>query len=684
MSKENFKPGPDNNPARKAWKDFGGGIIGMVLAAAAGATILYLKFGLGLIHLSYDLPYAIRPIIQPQEAAIVYLDDDSHTILNQPYTAPWDRSLHAQLINRLTAEGAKAVVFDIVFSDAGPDTQADKALADAIHTNGKVVLAADDVPSGYGREGVEAKEIVPPYGPFLDAAAAIGLDEMNPDDDLVIRQQVPMSRDDQIPAMSWAAAQIAGAPVTTNANDQYVPRWLNYYGPATTIPNISFYRVISTNISDIVPPGFFSNKVVFVGAHLLTKFSGERKDEYPTPHSRWAKEYPFMPGTEIQATAFLNLLRGDWLVRLSANSELVILLVCGALFGFGLARLRPLAATAVSILLAALVSMSAYLSFVHLRIWFPWLLLIVQIFIALAWSVVHNSIRLYVQNKLYEASLALYLSPKLVKKFSTNKELLKPGAKKETLTILFTDIANFTSISEGMDSDDLARHMNSYFETAVAQCIHHTDGTIVKYIGDAIFSFWNAPDPQSNHPLRACEAALQFRNLPPQYMNGQLLVTRIGLHTGVVNVGNFGSTARVDYTALGDNVNLASRMEGLNKYLGTIVLLTAQTHAGVEGRFTTRFLGDFRLKGFEKSVGVYELMGALTKASDFQQLLDAFSGALKLYQQGKLTEAETALRKVLEIEPKDGPSIFYLKQIAGLREHPLPGDWTGEVELKEK
>jgi adenylate cyclase len=682
MPKETSKPG--NNLLRKAWGFFGGGSVGALLAAGIGVLLLYLKFGIGLIHLSYDLPYAIRPIIQPQEAAIVYLDEDSHRELNQPYNAPWDRSLHARLLDRLTADGAKAVVFDIVFSDAGPNPQTDQQLATAIHANGKVVLAADNVPSGYGREGVEAKQVVPPYEPFLDAAAGIGLDEMNPGDDLVIRQQVPMTRDDQVPTMSWAAAQVAAAPVAANANNQFVSRWLNYYGPATTIPNVSFYRAISTNISDAVPSGFFSNKVVFVGAHLLTKFSGDRKDEYPTPYSRWASQYPFMPGTEIQATAFLNLVRGDWLNRLPQNLELAILIFSGAIFGIALARFRPFAATGIAVLLAALVSVSAYLSFVHLRIWFPWLLVIVQIFVALAWSVVFNSIRLYVQNKLFEQSLEMYLSPKLVKKFAANRDLLKPGAKNETLTILFTDIASFTSISEGMEPDDLAHHMNLYFETAVAQCIHHTDGTIVKYIGDAIFSFWNAPDLQHDHQLRACEAALAFRNLPPQFMNNQQLITRIGLHTGVASVGNFGSTARVDYTALGENINLAARMEGLNKYLGTIVLLTEETHAGIENKFTTRFLGNFRLKGFEKSIGVYELLGAAEKAAEVRPLTEAFAVALKLFEEKKFSEAGAAFQKVLEINPQDGPSKFYLKHIAELKEHPLPDDWAGEVELKEK
>lgn len=669
--------------ARAVWNSSSGGILGALFATGVGVLLLYLKFGLGLVHLSYDLPFAIRPIIQPKEAVMVYLDDDSHQILNQPYNAPWNRSLHAQLLNRLTTEGARAVMFDIVFSDPGPNPQADRALVQAISTNGKVVLAADVVPTDYGVEGAEAKQIVPPFEAFEEAAAAIGSDELSPDDDLIIRRHTPMSRDDQIDTLIWAVAKITDAAITTNTDNRYLSRWLNYYGPAATIPNVSFYRTLLTNSPDYVPAGFFSNKVVFVGARLRTQFSGERKDEFPTPYSRWSRE-KFMPGVELQATMFLNLLRGDWLSRLPAKAELAILIACGVLSGFGLARLRPLAATGFAFLFTVIVVGLAYWSFVHLRVWFPWLLVIVQIFTALACSVVFNSIRLYVQNKLFEASLALYLSPKLIKKFSSNRELLKPGAKKETLTILFSDIADFTAISEGMDSDDLAKHMNSYFQTAVAECIHATDGTIVKYIGDAIFAFWNAPDPQSDHQLRACEAALRFRDQPPQSMNGWQIITRIGLHTGEANVGNFGSTARVDYTALGENINLASRMEGLNKYLGTQALLTAETHTGIEGHVTTRFLGSFRLKGFEKSVGVYELAGRLAEAAGLRPLHEEFATALNLFKERNFTGAEAAFRKALEIAPDDGPSKFYLKHITELGAKPVPENWRGEVELKEK
>jgi adenylate cyclase len=683
------------NKLKQVWR---GATIGALLATGLGVALLYLaddgkinrsatkesrrkpEFppATKLVRLSYDLPFLLRPIKPPTEVVMVYMDDDSHRELNQPYDRPWDRSVHAQLVERLTAEGAKAVIFDIIFS--GPNEEhpeGDDRFARAIKANGKVILGAE-----YGITADGNPTLYPPYDLFAEVAAGIGFVELPPDDDFMVRRHLHVPPDkseaDSYSSFTWQLAALVGAPVTKDPQERFRERWMNYYGPPRTIPFVSFHSALDTNK---VPFGAFSNKVVFVGSSLTTEYSGVHKDEYYTPYSKGH----LSPAIDVQATQFLNLIHGDWLTHLSSNSEFAVIVFAGILFGFGLAFFRPLVASGLAILVTILVIVIAHFLFWEYRLWFSWMIIVaVQIPIALLWSIIFNSVQLYVQNKLFEQSLEMYLSPKLVKKFAANRDLLKPGAKKETLTILFTDIASFTSISEGMDSDDLAHHMNLYFETAVAQCIHYTDGTIVKYIGDAIFSFWNAPDPQTDHQLRACQAAVQFRNLPPQYMNGEQLITRIGLHTGVANVGNFGSTARVDYTALGENINLAARMEGLNKYLGTIVLLTEETHAGIEGRFTTRFLGNFQLKGFEKSIGVYELVGAPEKAAEVRPLIEAFDAALKLFQQKKFIEAETAFSKVLENEPKDGPSKFYLKHITELREQTLPENWNGEVELKEK
>jgi adenylate cyclase len=250
--------------------------------------------------------------------------------------------------------------------------------------------------------------------------------------------------------------------------------------------------------------------------------------------------------------------------------------------------------------------------------------------------------------------------------------------------LFFSDIVNFTSIAEGMDSDQLAHLMNAYFEAAVSRCIHKTDGTVVKYIGDAIFALWNAPEFQSDHAVRACEAALHFRELGSHQVDGKELRTRIGLHTGLANVGNFGSAERVDYTALGENVNLASRLEGLNKFLGTVCLLSGDTKQLVGDRLITRLAGRFRLKGFEKAVEVYELIGWPGQEGDSRAWRDCFAEALLAFQRGNLDAAEKGFRRTLELHPDDGPSGLYLSRLAELRGGTLPPGWNGEIELKEK
>jgi adenylate cyclase len=672
---------------KKNWRP---ALIGAALSAGLGALLVATPFGRSLEHWSYDLPFRLRGVVVPTEAALVYLDEQSHLELNQPYDAPWNRSLHARLLDVLTAQHARGVVFDIMFTDAGADPQADQQLAEAIKKNGNVILAADYRTAGYSGEATSKsqRKFDPPYQPFYKAAnERCGSDFVYADGDEMVRRHLPCDpANDQLASEGWTAAAMLGAPVTKDETNKYIPFNINYYGPNGTLPSVSFCKaLVSMEPGAEIPTNFFTDKVVFVGARIMTKYSGERKDEYPSPFSYMTPDTPFTGGVEIQATAFLNLLRNERLLRLSINAELGLILLCGALAGFGLALLRPMGSTIAALALAISMAAGNYLMFAHLHRWFSWeTFVLAQLPVAWVFSVAFNSIQLYVEKQKVEQSLSLYLSPKLVKKFAKDPKLLKPGAEKQLLTILFSDIASFTNISEGMDSDDLARSMNDYFQIAVHNCIHATDGTVVKYIGDAIFAFWNAPEAQEDHSYRACEAALRFRDQPPQFMNGRELVTRIGLHTGVANVGNFGSMTRVDYTALGENINLASRMEGLNKYLGTRVLLTADTRQVAGPKIITRYLGLFRLKGFEKAVGVHELTGRLEQEADSRELRERFARALAALAAKDFAAAEAAFHRVLEISPKDGPSLFYLHEIEELRKETLPPDWKGEITLKEK
>jgi len=637
-----------------------------------------------LTQASYDLLHVARGEVRANEAVLVYMDEVSHQRLGQPLNAAWDRALHAQLIQRLSGAGAKAIVFDVVFSDPNPEkAAADELLAKTITESSRVILAAD-----YAWDEANANKVHPPFELVRNAAADMGLDDLSSvDADLVVRRHVPLL-DSPLSSLSWVTAKFCKAKATDSENSENLPRWVNYYGRPNWIRWESYYQVVNPGA---IPDNAFRDKIVFIGAHTQTKFAGDRKDEYRNPFSAWLSQTGqekskalFSAGVEVQATLFLNLLRGDWLTRLAWNTEIFGIIGLGLLFGFGLVCLRPSWAALAALGGVILTSSIFYLLFSRKLIWFPWLIVVLQIGVALSWSILFNSVQLYVQKRLLEQSLRLYLPPTLVKKFVSNPEFLKPGAQKQTLTLFFTDIANFTTISEGVDSDELALLMNLYFETAVGKCVHKAQGTVAKYIGDSIFAFWNAPDLQTDHALWACEAALLLRANADQRYRGRLLPTRIGLHTGLANVGNFGTEERVDYTALGENVNLASRLESLNKHLSTYCLISGVTKKAVGERVITRALGKFQLKGFEGLVEVHELIGWPDKAEESRPWREAFAEALNNYEERNLEFAEIGFRRVLELRPEDGPSQFFLTRIEELMKQELPDNWVTHTILKEK
>jgi adenylate cyclase len=660
-----------------------------LVAVGVGLFLLTTTFGDHLVAFSYDQPFQNRGFIYPKEATLVYLDDESHARLHQSYQGYWNRAFFTQLLKRMTAEKAKAVVFDLVFTDPG-DPQVDKEFAQAMQENSNVILATDYVPGSYlGNGNVSKGKLVKVLSLFDESAADVGSDQVLADEELSVRGYRPGPPDNNPASHSseaWDAALLYNPSLndTNNAKLHFASFWMNYYGPETTLSSVSLYKVLTNNDPD-VPPGFFSNKVVFVGERLQTQMQDTRKDEYQTPFSYLPAPYPkFMPGVAIHATAFLNLIRGDLLHDLDWKTQRFIICLIGTLFGIGLVLLKPQIAALVGFGALYPIWYLNYYSFTHWHYWFPWIIPIIQISLATILSVAYNTIQIYVEKQKVEQSLGLYLPRRLVKKFASNPELLKPGAKKQMLTILFSDIAGFTTITEGMDPDELAKLMNAYFQVSVDECIHYTEGTIVKYIGDAIFAFWNAPDPQDDHPYRAAEAALRFREQDHHEFNGKKVLTRIGLHTGEANVGNFGSTTRVDYTAFGEHINLTSRMEGLNKYLGTRVLLTSDTHAGLGDRFVTRYVGLFRLKGFEKAVQVYELVDRPADAEKTRDLRERFEQARVFFVKKDFPAADAAFRRVLELNPHDGPSQFYLDHMGEIRSEELPLDWKGDITLKDK
>ena len=245
------------------------------------------NFGLGLAHFSYDFPFALRETITPDEAVIIYVDEESGQRLEQPAARAWDRALHAKLLQRLRADGAKSVTFDIFFADPSPAESPERQQGDALFAaeiarSGNVILGANNVTigvrSGFARQ---RKTFRPPFEQILTNAANVASVEMRSDQDLMVRKHVPYL--DQIAPLAWATAELVGASITTNTLHRSVPRWINYYGPPFKIPYFSFWRAISTNPADKPPPpGFFHDKSVFIGGKFKTRLASDRKDEFKT------------------------------------------------------------------------------------------------------------------------------------------------------------------------------------------------------------------------------------------------------------------------------------------------------------------------------------------------------------------------------------------------------------------
>ena len=351
---------------------------------------------------SYDWSFELSSYLQPDTrnspVVIIYVDEDSYKSLDQQLNKPWDRSIHAKLLNYLKEDGALAVVFDVVFSDPGPKPKADAEFEQAIRRNGKVVLAADysysGSSTGEGSTGMCATTM--PIDRFLNASAGVGLEslDMEQDEDFMVRRHISGFPSQNIPSLSWATARVLQLPVAKEPKEFAKERWVHYYGAAGTMPHYSYARLFYPNG---VPRGAFHDKIVYVGARPITTTHIERRDELRNPYNHWGwgDKSVFMPAVEVHATETLNLIRGDSLRRLPPMVEATVLVACALFFGVFLFRFRPFAATCVAIL-GALVFLLFSIGLFACGVWFPWLVVIAfQLPVALLWCVVFKSLEWY-------------------------------------------------------------------------------------------------------------------------------------------------------------------------------------------------------------------------------------------------------------------------------------------------
>jgi adenylate cyclase len=451
--------------------------------------------------------------------------------------------------------------------------------------------------------------------------------------------------------------------------------YINYHGPSYSYPHYSMADVIEHK----APAGAFSGKIVLVGA-TATGIGDLRT----TPFG--GLDYP---GVEIHANVIDNILHQNFLLRGAKQSlwDLALILFFGVPLGIWMALVSPRWMGFGIVMLAVLVAVD---HFAFLK--GSWLNFTVPAFTITANVLLVSLYRALIEEKekrRVRTAFGQYLSPEVVRRLLLNPELVEP--RKTEITVMFSDIRGFTTISEKLDAQELAVFLNQYLSD-MTQIVFERRGTLDKYIGDAVMAFWGAPFEEDGHAVLGCQTALdmmaQIQKMQREWeVQGKpRLDIGIGLNTGVASVGNMGSSLRYGYTALGDSVNLSSRLEGLNKDYGTHILVNETTYlAARNSGFVFRELDLIRVKGKLQPVVIYELVAcssALT--AEMQTLLDRFGEARELYRQRRWLEAQTAFQSILDQWPNDGPARAYWKRCQEYLFDEPSTNWDGVFSMTHK
>ena len=578
----------------------------------------------------------------------------------------------------------------------------------AVHEGGK--------PSDLRRVIMLRGDIIPPQGNFLEVAANVGFFSADPDSDGVMRKLPLLYRVGEmfIPSLSLSAAALhfgstpvlladptfkdgltrigfpgEGGKIVEVPVEMSGALRVNYYGPVGppvgehpgTFPRVSLADVYTNTFDKELVKG----KVVLVAVTAIGTF-----DQRVTPFS------PIAPGVEVHAAAVQNMISGQALERpvLHLQIEILLALLLALLVG----AVMPRASIAAGMTMAALLVLSwlALDSLVLFRknLWFYDMPVVFQIGLSWAGITVWGYLSEGREKAHLKREFSTVLAPTVVDQLLKDPKLAGLGGMERELTVMFSDIRGFTSMSENLTPEQLTQFLNEYL-TPMTEILIQREGTLDKYMGDAIMAFWGAPIEQKDHAARAALAAVDMMEKLDELRvkwrsEGKPEIDiGIGLNSGLMRVGFMGSTRMRNYTLLGDNVNLGSRLEGTNKNYGTHIIVSETTFNQAKIAVYGRWLDAVRVKGKAKPVNIYEIMGRLpadgTPPPDMRKLIEIFEGGLKHYAAQRWDEAEAAFRVAIAGRAGgDPPSEIYLERIVHFRVEPPPAQWDGVYDFKTK
>jgi adenylate cyclase len=459
-------------------------------------------------------------------------------------------------------------------------------------------------------------------------------------------------------------------------------RYLNYYGPPRTVATIPLHRALRLGED---PQGSedldLKGKVVFVG--MSETLISEREDSFYTVFSQ--ANGVFLSGVEIGATAFSNLLNNDYIKPAAARNDLLTILGWGILVGVVCRMTSTLVAILGVLVASVLMLIAAEYQFENNSVWYPIIVpLFLQTPLAFFGAVFWNLLETKRERRNIRKAFGFYVPTEMVDLIANNRVDLRRGGQTVYGVCLFTDIAGYSSVSENLSPQALSELMHQYFE-AVFEPIKKNGGLITDLKGDSILAIWKANRPEPALCKQACTAALGIAGAVNSFNQafGSRLPTRIGIHAGEIFLGNIGAGDHYEYGPTGDTVNAASRLDNLNKMLGTQTLVSEDAVHGLDG-FVTRKAGCFRLRGKTQPLIVYELLGRVGEAGkEKEKVCKLFLEALQAFDRQGWIEAAEKFYRCAEMQPEDGLTQFYIKLCKQYIRIP-PEIWNGFISVEEK
>ncbi len=703
-------------------------VVVILLALLIGQTTTFIS----LEHDLLDYRFKMRGSIDISDSPIVILAIDDQSDESTPARWPWPREYFAHVIENLIEAEVKAIGIDVIFeqADFSPGGEmSDQRFADILAQHNNVVLAGKlMVPTGR----VDIITLVPPYEKFVETGVPWGLVSFNLDEDGFYRRYlVGQTYNDRIyPSFAAALLKIyANLDPNTEVLDMEdrfvigpysIPKInsyssiINYMGPSGTFPRYSFDAVLDDVDFDLIidydldsfddpgdeelglPPGLLASgmlkdKIILIGSTVV-----ELHDDFPTPFLQTRDEegrlVPILTyGVEIHANMLQMILSENYLHSLPYIWELLLLVLLGVLVFIITRYLPTFGGVFVMILLLVLYFVSTFVLFGQWNTIIQVSTPILVILLTFGGHTIYHYVLSQHEKKMITGAFAHYVPAKVVDQILADPEKLSLGGEEREVTVMFTDVAGFTSLSERLTPAELVKLLNEYLTEMTDTVLAH-DGIIDKYEGDAIMAEFGVPVPYDNHAFMACKTAIEMQKklikLREKWKKEGKpeLRARIGINTGEVIVGNMGSRDVFDYTVMGDHVNLGSRLEGANKFYGTEIMISEFTYDYVKDEFYTRELDLIRVKGKDKPIKVFQLIKSKKEkvSEDFLKMLDVYNKGIQHYKIQEWGEAIDCFEACLDIVPEDPPSVEYRSRCIEYKFNSPGPDWDGITVMKEK